>query len=722
MIEQVNNLSIKSFSNYTGPDEKFKNINIIFGYNGRGKSALAEGIIKEFLKSDNNSIANCRFFNKDYIEKNLTLQETDNPHIKGVIANFGEKNIDVDRQIEEFSNKIVNIGEFEKRIFELEKDIKAEIGKIFSKKKGKLNIKNKQSNLSAEDTIKLYEEDFKKSLKYETEKEKIVSIVGDDTFEVLKEKVEKLPKIESISLDKIDILKEIFLKKYDDLDIPSSEIISWLNIGYELHKSSTKCIFCGNNVNLKELKNKLDVYNSNVKQKDKLILENYIIKINNIIEQLKMYIIKEDIFIELISKNVKENFQILKDGLIEFNNFAEILKKKLNEIEKNFSYQFDDIGNLVVLINNNLEVLNKKVDERENQIQIQIEHMSTLIKGAIFLEIQNNTYIKKYLEELKEIQKKVIISKKNNDEISQKILKLKKDKFNTYDFAKYISEILKTLEINLKIDVDDNDYILRHTVDNSIIKLSDISEGEKNLLMLIYFYYELFDDNEQKNLKNEISLIVLDDPITSMDNVNRMFILTLIDKMLNIKNLQIFILTHIWEDFCQITYNKKNDKDNQQYGFFEIKKENNQSKLVTTNKKISPYEHDFKEVYELSKKNDASELGECEIYHYPNVIRRVLEKFLEFKVKNNSPTRTNYNNIKDVLCKDGIKPNDENRIGMLLNVCNVLSHNSVRNPDEILKSAKFLMLKIEKVDKLHFDSMLIIIKLILKRTIYSNFF
>lgn len=109
MIEQVNNLSIKSFYNYTGPSEKFKSKNIIFGYNGRGKSALSEGLIEEFLKVGVNKNENYRYFNKDYINKNLTLQESGNPHIKGVVANFGQENIDVDKQIEELENQITDI-------------------------------------------------------------------------------------------------------------------------------------------------------------------------------------------------------------------------------------------------------------------------------------------------------------------------------------------------------------------------------------------------------------------------------------------------------------------------------------------------------------------------------------------------------------------------------------------------------------------------------------
>lgn len=44
--------------NYSGPDKEFKQKNIIFGYNGRGKSSLARGIIQEFLKDNENKESN----------------------------------------------------------------------------------------------------------------------------------------------------------------------------------------------------------------------------------------------------------------------------------------------------------------------------------------------------------------------------------------------------------------------------------------------------------------------------------------------------------------------------------------------------------------------------------------------------------------------------------------------------------------------------------------
>ena len=604
MIEQVNNLTIKSFNNYTGPLEKFKSKNIIFGYNGRGKSALSEGIIKEFLKISGNKFENYRYFNKDYITRNLTLQESDNPHIKGIVANFGKENIDVDNQIDELTKKIVNIDALQSKISSLDNEIKKEIISIFLNKKGRLNIKNKATNLDVLEIIRLYEEDLIKALKIENNKKKILSLVGDDALEVEKEKVEKLPKliIKYYEFANIDVLKEIFSKSYDNLDIPSSEIIFWLNKGYALHNENDKCKFCGNDINLSEIKEKLNVYNSNIKQKDKLTLSRYVTEIINIIDQLDKYVIREDIFVELISSDVSETFAILRDNLTEFKKIGEIINNKLQKIENKFSYDFDSINELLKSTNYNLEILNNQVEEKTKNLQNQIDNLSVLIKGAICLEIENNTYISNKLEERNETLQSLNKGIDNNKLLTEQIKNLKLSKSNTSDFANYISEILQTLEVNLKIDVDNNDYILRHAVDRNIIKLSDISEGEKNLLMLIYLYYELFEDQEQQKFKDEIKLIILDDPITSMDNVNRMYILSLIDKMCNIENIQLFVFTHIWEDFCQISYNKKVDKTNPKYGFFEIKKENNNSQIVIANKNVSPYEHDFKEVLNYHKK------------------------------------------------------------------------------------------------------------------------
>lgn len=63
MITQINNYTFKSFKNYTGPTEApFKEKNILFGYNGKGKSSLSKGILDEYKNNFSINEKNYRFF------------------------------------------------------------------------------------------------------------------------------------------------------------------------------------------------------------------------------------------------------------------------------------------------------------------------------------------------------------------------------------------------------------------------------------------------------------------------------------------------------------------------------------------------------------------------------------------------------------------------------------------------------------------------------------
>ena len=144
--------------------------------------------------------------------------------------------------------------------------------------------------------------------------------------------------------------------------------------------------------------------------------------------------------------------------------------------------------------------------------------MNILIKGAIGLEIQRNTFINNNIELVETKKKMLLETYAKNKEILSKIEELKRSKSNTKDFAEHISNILSMLEVNLKLDVLDDNYIIKQSITKDILRLEDISEGEQNLLALLYFYYELFEDDEQKTLKSDIKLIVIDDPIASVDD------------------------------------------------------------------------------------------------------------------------------------------------------------------------------------------------------------
>lgn len=95
MIKKINNFTYKSFTNYTGPDDEFREVNVLFGYNGKGKTALVEGIKKEFLKT--NKVGELRLYSSEYISDLLLLDDMNREKLKGIKATFGEIDVGIEK-------------------------------------------------------------------------------------------------------------------------------------------------------------------------------------------------------------------------------------------------------------------------------------------------------------------------------------------------------------------------------------------------------------------------------------------------------------------------------------------------------------------------------------------------------------------------------------------------------------------------------------------------
>ena len=331
MINKVCNLNEKSFKNYSGPEKEFKQKNIIFGYNGRGKSSLAKGIIQEFLKDNANDESNFRFFNRNYISDNLILKESEDSKIKGVIANFGKKDVDIEKQIELLELNIVDTKKVENDISILDKSIRTEIDRIHDSKKGSISIQKKPTNKTNKEVILLYNEDIAKAKKIESSEEKLIEFKGDNSLEKQKSNIEKIniPIINFIDNDEIVKVKDIFEKTYDDIEIPSSKIVDWISVGLSLHNEGDKCKFCGGNPDLGFIKNNIEQYNSNEKQKAAVALKNFKEKLDTLISQIdNLLLIKDNIIINL-EKDISNNFDNIQINRKSLEEIKEILVHKI---------------------------------------------------------------------------------------------------------------------------------------------------------------------------------------------------------------------------------------------------------------------------------------------------------------------------------------------------------------------------------------------------------
>lgn len=707
MIINIDNFSKKSFKNFSNDEDcVFKEKNIIFGYNGRGKSTLALGIAMEFLKTNKSN--ELRLFNRDYIKSELLLSEDANTKLKGVRTVFGKKDISINNKIRDLKGEIADVDELEKELDLENKQIKDKIAKIHEATKGRNRINKKNSSLSCEEVIKQYENDLEeaKKIDFKVELDKFnvdLEFLQDEHEKIISILIPSMHHRKLNSNEKND-LKNIMQFKYEAHDIHSDEVIKWIQSGIELHKSNENiCKFCHNRLDLSLIKDNLKIINANKIQS----------KIIRLKEIKKSLLSLNDDFSELHS--YKQNFRILgmpgneisdifdfkmkEKGFLE--NIIKNIEYKINNMSSSIDIDIDKISELENSIENINCLLTELRNNRKKDIETRIENFTILVKGKIARAVLVSD-VKSDLEKLKAMEDKVKNARSENDKIEFEILELKNSISEYEEFRNYINNAFEFLNIKFKLILGDdkktyylsyNEHVKEH------LSIDDISEGEKNLLSLLYFYFELYKDSVQNVIKDEIKLVIIDDPISSLDDQNKFYVLEILRNILD-NHCQVFIFTHSWDDFCNLTYGNSDAK------LFEVYKDK-YSHLKTIKNNVEPYKKLFQDIHNLSEKR-VENISESDVYNAANSMRRVMEEFLKFKMPNKAlPQKSNQGAIEDLFYISTNKHLGKQRklkLGAFLTFINVLSHKPCRS-DEILNNAKFLMNFIKDMDKAHFNAM-----------------
>jgi hypothetical protein len=723
MLIKLNNFTHKSFVGYTNPNDLlFRAKNILFGYNGKGKSSMAIGIKDEFLKDMSKKPENLRIFDRDYISNSLLLENSEGK-IKGVEASFGKGGVDIENKIKELEKLIIKedeIGKLDTYIAKLRKEIRTEIDKIHDRRKGEANIQRKSKEESVERVIELYKKDFQDAKKIEADENKLIKINGDNAIEKQIAQNENLRplNLSKIQTTLIEEVKVIFKEKFgEDISIPEFEVVQWIESGLKLHKEGDNCKFCAGNLDFSDVKSKIAQYKENKKHKAKEKLKQFREQLQNLFESIKAIEKESKTYTTNIGNEIEKYFSSISEKKQTIETLIISCQSKIDNIEIQENFDFELLAETWKEIEESISTISKTKNEQLLELRKKLNNLTTLVKGAIGLEILKSSSIKDNLQEVKDKETELEENRENNKKKKEEIQDLKQQKSLTKDFADFVSQILNDINISLKVelDTDNKNYIIKSTNENATLTIKDISEGEKNLLALLFFYYELFSDNKQKSVKPEIELIIVDDPISSMDDSNKFYILELMKNLLELPNQQIFVLTHSWEDYCNLSYGKKawDDKTDKngveiksKYATFEIKKNIGKSELFKSYNIEKPYNYLFKEIYFFSEKTEEELKTECQIYHYPNVMRRIFEEWYGFKIGKDLNFTSNLQ--KQIESHFNITSNNQKtKLGLLIKVCNILSHsiNGSMNPQEIHQSAKYLMKLISDNDKLHFDNM-----------------
>ena len=703
MIERVTvQNNIKSWNvSQSNVSVTFGQKNIVYGLNGSGKSSFAKILAK------NLDINSARLFGRDYIRKNMVLK--DDTSIKGVKSDFSNKNVEVEARLEQKRKEIEEaeseITKAKDEIKTIEKDSFSMISEIVKRRKaGNAKINNKPAGKTLKETVALWNTDYENA-KNKFPNEDFNQITGKADFSQELRSATEVQISDGANLELLDFqeINNILSTNYDNINIPSNEVVSWIECGTKLHENANTCLFCGaENFSIRKIKNKLETYRNNEKNKAEELLEDSISGLDNLLGSLTV------LSDSISEEKMEEISSFLNDSKNTIRTKIGNMSKNDNNIDINLLEKYQEIIQSAGASHNKMRENNIK------NIEDKINRVSDLVKGAIGKEVTESKVLNKNIDDITALEGKIQASEDASKKLKKECDDLVAEKNDINDFKEYLNRILLDLGLDFELTLSDENsksYSLVHRENaGQKLTIADISEGEERLLALLYFYYEMHDKPDERKMLDSVETIIIDDPICSLDDNNRFYIRELLKDLLEHDDIQVFILTHSWDDFCSLCYGHE-----RQYSLFEIQKKDAVSSIkeISNTSVLKPYRLLFNEVYRFSKKKQA-DITDDEALHMPNTLRRVLEEYLSFRINIDRATQNKADDIFKLLTGENsvsdIKPQKKIKLNKLLSICNILSHNTnsqPKNKNEVLDAAQCFVGCLEMTDMLHIQKMIL---------------
>lgn len=207
---------------------------------------------------------------------------------------------------------------------------------------------------------------------------------------------------------------------------------------------------------------------------------------------------------------------------------------------------------------------------------------------------------------------------------------LKQRAKNTHEPAKNLNRLFKVAFPHRDIEIVENDdstgYALER--DGDPCSFSTLSEGEKNFIGLAYFIYSL---NDAQNKLNDSGVVVIDDPVSSLDKQAIFQIFSIIaGEMRSRPSRQYFLLTHNLDFFGHLKEEFRKKIDENDIRVFGLKATVEGCVITEIPKLLKDHRSDYYYIFSVLY-GYASVCDMADAHLAVNLLRRWLETFLEFK-------------------------------------------------------------------------------------------
>ena len=672
MITEITMKNIATYNQIGVKIKDLKRLNYFFGNNGSGKSTIAKYLQSLLIGDPENKYSLCTkdnynpmqeeilVFNQDFVERNFRRNQT----LKGVFS-LNQKNAEIDKQIKanegEMTNKLKTKNELEEK--------NGDLNQQNNQHKIELTEKcfNKRNVFKSFSKIKLDHSGNKKN-----NLEKIEKIIQNNN--IVKSELTDLndlyKKLYEDDLSSIDVLLDIqlfdeLLQKHNELSVLLQEIIvgkedvqlaklinefglnSWVAQGKVfLEKTKGVCPFCQKETIDDDFISQLnDIFNESSKQKidkiksEKIIYENTFKKVlQNIQAVYEKYNVKNIVSnLQMSLKTIYDtNLKIISDKINAPNE-----RKTLDDITESFK-------DILLQIDKEIENNNTLISSRDTQKK----SLEKQIWDYIALDCKDD--ILKYQEDAKSTTE--IISKNKTgiakllaeiQQLEQENATLRDKTVNTTEAVYNINQILEKsgfMGFEIHEQKKENNisqyYLSRNSETREGNIFNSLSEGESNFIAFLYFYQLCLGTTDIQESSEKKKIIVIDDPVSSMDSQVLFIVSTLINRLIEYKGKtekqeflngnfeQVFVLTHNYYFYKEVAMPKRPICKSQQHYLIEKNKINETSIKSRKYKEYDDYALMWQTIKEAKEKLSDDNKGENILL--ANLFRRILESYANF--------------------------------------------------------------------------------------------
>lgn len=677
MIENINDITLQGglFTTQTTLHNILERpMNIVLGVNGSGKTTISRHFINNKESLYHGLV---HIFNDDYIQRNLSVKE-DGVH---TIAMFGERQIEDNNSKQELENQLGQTNlDLEKIPDErhLAQEQQAttynDILAALNNKKGgyamrqvtSFGLKTLLDRFVVKDAesilyyAKSYQNDFHSLSSTLDEINPIISALAPIGEKEGKKQFLTLPteNLQAALASANALLQRTIpqpnLSQRDDFMIRlatsamDAHYISDAQDRFIKHQEK-RCPLCCQPLT--------DEYIDALKQRISAILNKETEQFTSMIDQCISSLIVPQSNWTHMSKYCKPEVEQLDMTLTKMTDAIDraknILQKKKSSLYQPLAPLPDDIAKAVNEYQQASKALTEALDKYNNDLQHANslrEDFNRLNIKAAYLEnksLFDSWYqITQKLKDLNEREKQLISDRSKYTEQLQSLDASKPDMTLAMKFINRCLSLVFFDDMHLSLKEENNGYY-SIKVRGEDVKPNDLSLGEKNVLAMAYFFAELFANQRDSEKYQQEMLLIIDDPISSFDDCNRMGMLTMLGDQLDSvlmgnKHSKVLIMTHdsrtaedlsrIWARMRYRVYNNTDKVRQEEYSYIYWKLANRRLREVD-DRKYSDYEQLLRDIYDFAISNREEDITDGELMSIGNKIRRVMETYTTFNYK-----------------------------------------------------------------------------------------